>query len=473
MKFKYYSKIRNNSQLEDIRELLRLCDTEFVPYLSSRSSTTQSNLLYSKNQADGIDAYFENIAEQSAIVALDGKRVIAFMSFKNDYICEHITQKYLPNLYVTTVIVHPKYRRQNIASKMYDVLISRFNKHYIFTRTWSTNLSHIRILISLGFHEHCVLCDDRGPDIDTNYYRLNPKKESVLQYIKQYRLSNSFTFSAMLFVFTAFFVVSWILSPESLYRELSLAIATSLMASLLCLVSDTLLKIRESKNDDYISSLKNYGIENLQFNKNELLEGIIPNCRDEIWISGCRLVMTAKPSFRNALITACKRSRNLHIKILATPPWTTAYQLIYGKEEVTLNYLRILRDLILCIERYNLDLEVRFSQKPLFSDTYKVDDRFITGPYLHCADKYNNRITAKDFFSLDITSPETELYKLFYGDYMTIWQEATAYLDIKLLANKLSGVEKLSALSEQQRTDLLLECCVAIENDKVLTAVGN
>ena len=460
MKFKYYQTVKNKKILSGIRDLLVLCDKEFTPPLSARSSTTQLDLHSSEESKSGIEEYFVEISKQSAVVATFKGEVVGFVSFKYDYVCEYITKDFAPNVYVSTIIVHPKYRHRSIASSMYEVLIKKLPKHYIFTRTWSTNLSHIRILLSLGFHEHCQISNDRGENIDTNYYRLNPKKISLRQYIEQYRLGNNLLFCGLLLAVTAVFIAVWLLSKEELSRELALAIATSLMASLLCLLSDTFLKIRESKNDNYINKLKSYGIENLQFNKNELLESVIPHCRKEIWISGCRLVMTSKNSFRNALVKACKRSERMHIKLLATPPWTTAYKLIYGEEDVTVNYLKVLKDLTECVEKYNLDLEVRFSEKPLFSDTYKVDDRFVTGPYLHCADKYNNRITAKDFFSLDITSPETTLYKIFYEDYMTLWNEAAAKLDIALLSDKIKGVEDFSELSEEQRKAVLLECCV-------------
>ena len=62
------------------------------------------------------------------------------------------------------------------------------------------------------------------------------------------------------------------------------------------------------------------------------------------------------------------------------------------------NHVRLLRDLGECVEHYGLQLEVRLSEKPVFNDTYKVDDRFITGPYLNCLDQKYHRITAKDFF---------------------------------------------------------------------------
>lgn len=234
------------------------------------------------------------------------------------------------------------------------------------------------------------------------------------------------------------------------------------MASLLCLLSDTFLKINESKNDAYISKLKGYGIENLQFNKNELLEEAIPKCRKEIWISGCRLVMTSKSSFRDALKTACKRSREMHIRLLVTPFWTEAYKLIYGQEDVSINYLKVIKELAACVEKYNTKLEIRFSLKPLFSDTYKVDDRFVTGPYLHCKDKYHNRITAKDFFSLDIRNKESELYQIFYSDYMTVWDEAYLQLDVAAFWEKIKDISDFNVLTKEERQELMISCCTPL-----------
>ena len=449
--------------LGDVEALLALCDKEFYPPLSSRGSTTQADLQSAQNVSEGVKDYFREIARQHAVLALEENRVVAFMSFKKDYVCEHISPEFAPNLYVTTVIVHPDFRRRSLARRMYDVLIKHYPKRYIFTRTWSKNDSHIRILLNRGFHEHCVLYNDRGNGVDTNYYRYSPQKIRFQQYIQQYRLGGNFLFCGLLFAVTVLFLLVWLFTGDGISHELALAIATSLMASLLCLVSDTFLKIRESKNDTYINTLKSYGIANLQFNKNEILERLIPHCRKEIWISGYRLVMTGKATFRSALVTACRRSRHLRIRLLATPPWTEAFRLVYGEEDVTLNYLNVLRDLAECVEQQGVELEVRFSEKPLFSDTYKVDDRFITGPYLHCADKYHNRITAKDFFSFDITSTGSELYQLFYSDYTTIWTEATCRLDVAAFARQVEGVADFSRMSAADRTQLLRSCCVPLE----------
>lgn len=154
MRFKYYNRITNKKILDGIKELLSLCDKEFVPPLSSRISTSQADLTPDLQVLSGIDEYFNEVAEQSAIVVTKKDEVVAFISFKKDYTCEHISLEFRPNLYVTTIIVSPKYRNQNLAGLMYDFLVKKFPKHYIFTRTWSTNLSHIRILLTKKFHEH-------------------------------------------------------------------------------------------------------------------------------------------------------------------------------------------------------------------------------------------------------------------------------------------------------------------------------
>ena len=132
---------------------------------------------------------------------------------------------------------------------------------------------------------------------------------------------------------TAAFVTAWSLTDGGVLHELSIAFATSLIASALCLLSDTLLKYKESQNDEYINNLKSFGIENLRFHKDELLELLIPKCRNEIWITGYRLIMTGKKSFRRALCQACAETKGLRVRVLAVPPgagptsWYTAQRM--------------------------------------------------------------------------------------------------------------------------------------------------
>ena len=109
MKIKYFERVTKEAYLADIMELLSLCDQEFIPPLSARSSTIQSNLGPQGGKREGPVAYFENIQHQPAFLAVDDGRVVGFMSLKKNYVCEEIPPSHSPNVYVTTVIVHPHY----------------------------------------------------------------------------------------------------------------------------------------------------------------------------------------------------------------------------------------------------------------------------------------------------------------------------------------------------------------------------
>lgn len=461
MKIKYFERVTKEAYLSDIMELLALCDQEFIPPLSARNSTIQSNLGPQGEKKEKPVAYFENIQHQPAFLAIDDDHVIGFMSLKKNYVCEEIPPAHSPNVYVTTVIVHPHYRRHGVTNSFYHYLFKKFGWGNVFTRTWSTNLSHIRILSSLKFYEHCRLEDDRGPGIDTIYYYHGPVTKKSRQVMKQYRLTGNFLFLSLLTVLTIVFVATWTLTSGGVLHELSIAFATSLIASALCLLSDTLLKYKESQNDEYINNLKSFGIENLRFHKDELLELLIPKCQNEIWITGYRLIMTGKKSFRKALRQACAEAEDLRIRVLVVPPWSGTYQLVYGIEDVSDNYIKIFSDLCGCAVKYGTNLEIRFTEKPIFNDTYKVDDRFITGPYLHCLDKNNGRITAKDFFSLDINDPQKELYRLIYKDYMTVWNESGERLDNARFLAEIQACQ-LPALTADEKYGILIRCCEKI-----------
>lgn len=458
MEIKYLPRITSPGDAAGIMDLLTLCDAEFVPPLSSRVSTTQHAL--GPAEGDAIpDEYYDNIARQHTLVAYESGKIVGFLSYKLDYVCQEIPPQYLPNVYITTIIVHPDWRRHGITNALYAQLMRKYRRRQLFTRTWSTNISHTRILASLGFHEHLRIENDRGEGIDTVYYHFSPATRSRWQILRQYHLTGNLLFFCILMAATlAFLAACFNTNTSDIVHELFIAFATSLIASLLCLLSDTLLKYRESKNDEYINKLKSFGIENLQFHKNELLESILPRCTNEIWITGYRLIMTAKASFRRAITTACRRRPGLRMKLLVVPPWIRSYQLIYGTEDVSDNYVRLLRDLGECVDRYGLQLEVRLSEKPVFNDTYKVDDRFITGPYLNCLDQKYHRITAKDFFSLDINDPSKELYGLIYNDYMAVWDECPWTLDLGRFAQGLASAD---LNTPQGRLALLRESCVA------------
>lgn len=461
MVIRYIKHIKNQHILDGIMDLLTLCNHEFVPPLSSRNSTTQS--LLSGNHTDSTIPYeyFENIRHQPTFIVLDNGDVVGFMSLKKNYVSPEIPPAMTPNVYITTVIVHPRYRNQGITNRLYCALLERFMGYHIFTRTWSTNDGHTRILSSRKFYEYCRLEDDRGDGIDTVYYHHAPMSRTKLQIIQQYRLTGSFVFLSLLVCLTLLFLVIWLLTPGGgVLHELSIAFSTSLIASALCLLSDSILKYRESKNDEYINTLKSFGIENLQFHKDELLEDIIPKSSHEIWISGYRLIMTAKASFLEALATACRNHPGLEVKVLTVSPWSETFRLVYGDEDVTNNYLKVFYTLSQCMKENSTRLEIRMTDKPIFNDTYRVDDRFVTGPYLHCTSKNNQKITAKDFFSLDINDPRKELFGIIRKDYMAVWDSASCIFDgLSFLDECRTQGDRIREFSKEEKLSMLKKFC--------------
>lgn len=466
MVIRFIKHIRNQHILDDIMELLTLCNNEFVPPLSSRNSTTQSLLDGRETDSPVPYEYFENIRIQPAFVMLEKGKAIGFMSFKKNYVSPEIPPEMTPNVYITTVIVHPHYRNRGITNKLYCALLERYVGYHIFTRTWSTNNCHTRILLSRKFYEHCRLENDRGDGIDTVYYHHAPMMRTKLQIIQQYRLTGNFVFLLLLIMLTVIFLVVWLLtSGGGVFHDLSIAFSTSLLASVLCLFSDSILKYRESKNDEYINTLKSFGIENLQFHKDELLEFIIPKCSDQIWISGYRLIMTAKASFLDALTAACRNHPGISIKVLTVAPWSETFRLVYGDEDVTDNYLKVFYTLCDCIKKYNVHLEIRMTEKPIFNDTYRVDDRFITGPYLHCMNQKNQKITAKDFFSLDINDSRKELFSIISKDYLAVWDSALLEIDcIGFYDACRNGKGDIYGYNKDEKIDLLKKWCVPISS---------
>ena len=170
-------KIRNQ-----LLDLLIISDKEFVPALSSRESTTQTNLLGSnedkKDEGNSIKipySYFNNLFNQEIIIATENDKLIGFMSFKKNYVCKNIPDKFLPNVYVSTVIVNPNHRGKGITRLFYKFINKNYKDCHIFTRTWSTNVGHLKILTSLGFNQTLSIKNDRGNGIDTVYYYCDNK----------------------------------------------------------------------------------------------------------------------------------------------------------------------------------------------------------------------------------------------------------------------------------------------------------
>ena len=166
MEMKLVINLTDEKILSQLRELLVLGDKEFIPPLSSRSSTTQQGL--SSVAGNGIDSYFEEMKAQSFVLAMEEETLAGFMSFKINHSGAHIPEG--ENLYASTSVVHPDFRGQGLMTGFYRKMIDEFPARPIYTRTWHENFGHLKVLGRLGFKQIDFIENDRGNGIHTVYY---------------------------------------------------------------------------------------------------------------------------------------------------------------------------------------------------------------------------------------------------------------------------------------------------------------
>jgi ribosomal protein S18 acetylase RimI-like enzyme len=152
------------------------CDGDFVPSLSSRENTSQTDLKDS-NIGNGLPhSYFNTILEQKVILlVLDGE-VIGFMSFIHDYENEYL-ENYSPSNYVTTTCIKKDYRELGMAKLLNRFIEEKLPKElilpFITRRTWSTNKAQMHLFEKLNFDVVKWLDDHRGPGVHTVYFAKN------------------------------------------------------------------------------------------------------------------------------------------------------------------------------------------------------------------------------------------------------------------------------------------------------------
>lgn len=154
------------ADLKILYDLLTLGEKEFVPPLSTRSSTTQQNL--SSDGVGGVDAYFEQMKKQSFVLAMEEGECVGFMSFLTEYENPHLPVG--KKLYASTCVVHPEHRGKGMMTGFYREMIRSFPDYPIYTRTWHENYGHLKVLQKLGFELLETIENDRGEGIHTVYY---------------------------------------------------------------------------------------------------------------------------------------------------------------------------------------------------------------------------------------------------------------------------------------------------------------
>lgn len=180
IQLRLYEELMEPSLLDGVWKLLCRYDSEFIPPLSAREYTYQSDLTVCRAANQEPKQYFETLKKQSFLLAQDEDKVIGFMSFRPHYISEDLNDQ-VETLYVTTVIVDKEYRGQGITTHLYAKLgdIAEQRRQPLMTRTWSTNDSHIRVLHNIRMQEIRRIEDGRGPGIDTVYYRKYLQEETI------------------------------------------------------------------------------------------------------------------------------------------------------------------------------------------------------------------------------------------------------------------------------------------------------
>lgn len=158
-------------------------DGQFIPPLSARTSSVQSDLLTSELDPDGPREYFNSLRTQYFLIARGAEgRAVGFMSFRKNYrLPEEAFAAADLCYYVSTVIVERAHRRQGLTRAMYGLLLDDADHHGygVATRTWSTNAGHLALLAQLGIDVVHTIPDGRGRDVDTLYLARPPRREGV------------------------------------------------------------------------------------------------------------------------------------------------------------------------------------------------------------------------------------------------------------------------------------------------------
>ena len=285
------------------------------------------------------------------------------------------------------------------------------------------------------------------------------KRKSNLERLKAYKLTTQLLITAILFV-VALIALSLYLIPairdNIIAEKLLLALFTSLLVSVITMLVNITIEFNKHKSEEYLENLREFGIGNLYPNKENTLRDLLADCDRTVWVSGYRLIMTNR--LKQEFAEAVKRGADFTAVI--TPPWYEAFKLVYGDEESVINnYINVFeavnnarktrKDKITC--------DVYFVNKPLFSDTYRVDQKILTGPYMHNKDKEFNRLMARDFFSYDIVR-QSNLAKLVNDEYLTLIAEADKKLDWDKFESLIDEMRKCS--TDKDRIEIFKQSLV-------------
>jgi len=254
-----------------------------------------------------------------------------------------------------------------------------------------------------------------------------------------------------LFLLLSVSVVSYAMTTIPIISQISMAVFTSLLATILMTFFDLFVKYRNFEHTQFIDNLYSFGIHNLHFDKKTLLQSLIKDAHEQIWVSGYRLILTVELS--RDILSAIER--RIDVRILACPPWSEAYGLVYGEGTGIIdNYLALFKVMTSYSSLSEHQIEVRFSDTPLFNDTYRVDNKIVTSPYMHNRDVIFGTMTAHDFFTYELDK-NYRLYHLMEDEYTALWDQSNgARLTVAAMKMIVEETEHRD-LTQKEKCDLV------------------
>ncbi|MGQ4538201.1 hypothetical protein ACUH94_06665 [Dermabacteraceae bacterium P7074] len=296
------------------------------------------------------------------------------------------------------------------------------------------------------------------------------QKNGLIERLRAYNLIGNLWVMLAIAIATAvsvaWYVHTW--DDPGVVGNLALAVATSFMATFLIYVVQTYLDYMNRRNEKYLLDIRKMGIGSLHFDKQVRIAKLLDNAVLRCKAVGYRYILTADLSEKLEDLLA----RGGSLELLIVPPWAEAFKAVYGdKERIAGNYLTVMYAAMRGVEKrlgntcvYGTDtsvlakalqerVKIRFVDRPIFNDTYMIDDTIITGPYLHNTDKCYGKISAKDFFTYELLKGHPP-FKLIHQEVETLWDEADEqlrwdrFMEVKdyLVSSDLNDKEKQDAL---------------------------
>lgn len=169
MHFEILTEQQKAQYYDKLLEILTKLDNEFVPPLSQRPSKVAADLQDKSAPQGSVREYLDEILKNEKILgAFHDDHLVGIVAFLEN---AEFDMLQTPNIYICTVVVSPEARGMGLTKKAYNYLFHElYSDRNIYTRTWSTNIAHCKILDSFGFAELKRIPNDRGEGVDTVYF---------------------------------------------------------------------------------------------------------------------------------------------------------------------------------------------------------------------------------------------------------------------------------------------------------------